>query len=198
MIDDYTQLRGRKALRCSQVLDAASICFVDKGFHGAGMAEIADQAQMSTGHIYHYFRNKDAIIKAIVIREGQRVLELVQELRQLPADSFAEFLIDRLDEHLIGDETLFQSRLSFEILAESQRNPEIAGLLRENESRKTEVIENILREKFDRDDIPDIVDALNTLFAGVSASSVRLGKTDGARLSPALRRFLRDLFAEKR
>lgn len=56
------------AARRKQILDAAATCFRRDGFRGASMANISLTAGMSTGHIYHYFESKAAIIEAVIER----------------------------------------------------------------------------------------------------------------------------------
>ena len=109
-------LSAKQIARRNQVLDAASECFVEKGFHRAGMAEIADRAQMSSGHIYHYFKNKDDIIEAIVDREIQSSLDRISELENLQADKFADGVIAQLETHLNGVGSIFKSLI--ELLVE--------------------------------------------------------------------------------
>ena len=46
---------ARAQAQRNRILDAAQKCFAERGFHGAGMALIADTAQMSPGLIYRYF-----------------------------------------------------------------------------------------------------------------------------------------------
>ena len=70
---DKAQDRAEK--QRGRILDAAQQCFIEHGFHGASMANIADTAGMSAGLIYRYFENKSAIILAIV----QRQLELLRD-----------------------------------------------------------------------------------------------------------------------
>ena len=45
-----------------RILQAAAAEFRLRGFHGAGMREIAARAGMATGNLYHYFRNKVDIL----------------------------------------------------------------------------------------------------------------------------------------
>ena len=59
----------RNRARRDQILSAAMKCFVENGFHGSSMVELAKRAGMSVGHIYHYYASKDAIIEAIVDRD---------------------------------------------------------------------------------------------------------------------------------
>jgi len=48
-----------------EVLDAAETCFVRAGIRGASISEISAEAKMSSGHIYHYFPSKEAIVAAM-------------------------------------------------------------------------------------------------------------------------------------
>jgi AcrR family transcriptional regulator len=54
--------------RQNQVLDAAVKVFSRLGFHKASMDTIAEEAEMSKGLLYWYFKSKDAIIAAILKR----------------------------------------------------------------------------------------------------------------------------------
>ena len=56
-----------------RILAAAEYCFIEQGFHPASMATICDTAGMSSGLVYRYFDNKNAIILAIIERQLQRM-----------------------------------------------------------------------------------------------------------------------------
>ena len=51
-----------KEQRCATVLKAAEPLFAAKGYHQAGIEEIADLAEISTGAVYFYFKNKEDIL----------------------------------------------------------------------------------------------------------------------------------------
>ena len=51
-------------LRQGQILDAATKVFARLGFHKANMDNIAEEADVSKGLLYWYFKSKDAIISA--------------------------------------------------------------------------------------------------------------------------------------
>jgi AcrR family transcriptional regulator len=55
--------------RQSGILDAIRASFIEKGFDGASMQDLARAAGMSVGNFYRYFPSKDAIIAAIVMRD---------------------------------------------------------------------------------------------------------------------------------
>jgi len=46
-------------------MDAALQCFVERGFHGTAIPQIAEKAAIAAGTIYHYFENKEALVNAL-------------------------------------------------------------------------------------------------------------------------------------
>ena len=52
-----------------QILDGASKVFMDLGFDGASMGEIARAAGVSKGTLYVYFADKNRLFEAIVEQE---------------------------------------------------------------------------------------------------------------------------------
>ena len=47
------------------ILDAALALFVERGFYGTAVPEIADRAGVGAGTIYRYFESKEALVNAI-------------------------------------------------------------------------------------------------------------------------------------
>src|SRR5258705_8427451 len=73
--------RGRppeRADRRESIMDAALRCFVERGFHGTSMPEIAEKAHVAAATIYHYFESKEALVNELFRMWkqaiGQRVL----------------------------------------------------------------------------------------------------------------------------
>jgi len=48
------------------ILNAALAVFVEQGFEGTRMQEIADRSSLSYGLVYHYFSSKEAIFRTLV------------------------------------------------------------------------------------------------------------------------------------
>ena len=60
--------RGRPAAgpeRRDSILEAALACFVERGFYGTAIPEIAEKANIAPGTIYHHFENKEALVNAL-------------------------------------------------------------------------------------------------------------------------------------
>lgn len=116
-------LSTRSEMRRHQVLEAAADCFCHNGFRGTSMSEISGCAGMSTGHIYYYFKSKEAIVEAIVERYLQNDLALIERVRT-PREILS-MIITGMDDTLATDPTLV-----LEIKAESLRNKTLAEVIK--------------------------------------------------------------------
>ncbi|HAI75041.1 MAG TPA: TetR/AcrR family transcriptional regulator [Microscillaceae bacterium] len=57
-----------KVQRRNSIVDAAEKVFFKRGIEDASMDEVAQEAELSKGTLYLYFKSKDELYKAIVIR----------------------------------------------------------------------------------------------------------------------------------
>lgn len=64
-LNDRARTRRRQ-----RILEAAEACFARLGFHSTTIADVRTEAGVSTGAVYTYFDNKEAMIRAIL--EGAR------------------------------------------------------------------------------------------------------------------------------
>jgi AcrR family transcriptional regulator len=76
-----------------QILDGAGKVFMDLGFDGASMGEIARAAGVSKGTLYVYFADKNRLFEAIVEREvfEQRKLAFTFDPERDAASTLGEF-----------------------------------------------------------------------------------------------------------
>lgn len=51
--------------RRRKILEAAKRCFARDGLWGASVSGICAEVGISPGHLYHYFKGKEAILSAI-------------------------------------------------------------------------------------------------------------------------------------
>lgn len=56
---------ARKADRRREILDAALGLFVERGFHGTAVPEIAQRAGVGLGTIYRYFESKEQLVNEL-------------------------------------------------------------------------------------------------------------------------------------
>jgi AcrR family transcriptional regulator len=81
--------------RREQIIDAAMRAFSQKGFTKATNKDIAREAGITPGLIYHYFENKEALLKAII--EGRTPVRLLNTLPPqvltMPPEVFLRFMI---------------------------------------------------------------------------------------------------------
>jgi AcrR family transcriptional regulator len=118
--------------RCVQVLQAAEKCFREYGFHATSIQRISDVAGMSPGHIYHYFRNKEAIVAGIVEHRLAEVLEHVELVRQnSQTTGVVEAWIAQIETGMASCINREQTPIDLEILAEATRNEAVAGMVQQ-------------------------------------------------------------------
>lgn len=124
-------------LRAAEILAAVRQTFVDKGFDGASMQDLARAAGISVGNFYRYFPSKAAIIQALIRadsadmkRDFDRIMASEQPLAQLRLS---------IEEHVMDTTCAKDMDLWAEIEAAARRTPEIAQAARQMEA---EVIAN--------------------------------------------------------
>ena len=80
------RVRQRNEARRLDILRAAARVFRRRGIAAAGMREIAEEAGLSPGNLYHYFSGKDEILLFCQERTLERMLAAVTEARGTAAE----------------------------------------------------------------------------------------------------------------
>ena len=82
------------------ILDAAVRVFARQGFHSCRVSDIADEAGVAYGLVYHYFASKDEVLDTLFLERWNVMLELIREVdsEALPVreklGAIAAFIID--------------------------------------------------------------------------------------------------------
>jgi AcrR family transcriptional regulator len=188
----------RAETRRAQIRAAAADCFRRHGFHGTSIAQISKAAGMSTGHIYHYFENKEAIIADIVAQDLQRLLTLTAELRS--ARDVKAAMIERAVVGVEENLDLGSAGLQLEIVAEAARNPHIAEIVRDADVRCREGLAETLRtlrrgagHQDDDATLAGMVEALAAMFEGLRIRAIRNPGLDREAVVRMFRRMVHDL-----
>ena len=67
-----------------QILDAAIRVFARQGFHATRVSDIADEAGVAYGLVYHYFKSKDEVLNELFVERWSLLLQASEEAdRQL-------------------------------------------------------------------------------------------------------------------
>jgi TetR/AcrR family transcriptional regulator, fatty acid metabolism regulator protein len=70
----------RQADRRRQILEAAVKVFARKGFHAARVGDIAEEAGIAYGLVYHYFKSKEELLETIFRETWTQMLARVHEV----------------------------------------------------------------------------------------------------------------------
>jgi len=82
------------------ILDAAVRVFARQGFHACRVSDIADEAQVAYGLVYHYFDSKDEILDTLFLERWNVMLQTIREVdeQSIPVreklEAIASFIID--------------------------------------------------------------------------------------------------------
>jgi TetR/AcrR family transcriptional regulator, fatty acid metabolism regulator protein len=82
------------------ILDAAVRVFARQGFHTCRVSDIADEAGVAYGLVYHYFDSKDEVLNTLFLERWQVMIDAIVELdvRDVPARdklyAIASFIVD--------------------------------------------------------------------------------------------------------
>lgn len=80
MIKPLGELQKKESHTERQILEAAKVVFLKKGFDGARMQEIANEAGINKALLHYYFRNKDRLFDAIFQEAFRQFLPRVTEI----------------------------------------------------------------------------------------------------------------------
>lgn len=189
---------ARAAARRAQIRAAAADCFRRHGFHGSSIAQISKASGMSTGHIYHYFENKEAIIADIVAEDLGRLLKLTAEMRA--AADVKAAMIERAVEGVRDNLEPADAALQLEIVAEAARNPRIAAIVQAADRQCRDSIKDTLRAQRlaagHRDSeatLAGMVESLAAMFEGLRIRAIRNPAIDRKAVAKTFRRMIDDL-----
>jgi TetR/AcrR family transcriptional repressor of mexJK operon len=130
----------------NRLMDAAFDLFVERGFAGATMDDIAKRAGASTKTLYSRYANKLEILEAVVARNIERtVIAHIKDFALAPQDVAPRDYLFKLGVQIClasNDKTSGLQRVAF---AEAHRMPALRQNYRSVTGRAVETIANALR-----------------------------------------------------
>jgi len=93
--------RGKSAAEKRRtILDAAVRVFARQGFHACRVSDIADEAGVAYGLVYHYFGSKDEVLDTLFLERWNVMLDLIRQVdaERKPVrdklEAIAAFIVD--------------------------------------------------------------------------------------------------------
>jgi len=126
-------------IRSAGILASVRQAFLEKGFDGASMQDLARAAGMSVGNFYRYFPSKAAIIQAMIEHDADMVQSDFAAI--LTSDHPMTTLRDVIAARVAGKDCADDLALWTEIEAASRHSAEIAQAAQRMES---EVLANLI------------------------------------------------------
>lgn len=117
--------RQRGHERVAALLEAAGACFVEKGYEGTTMTEVAARAGAAIGSLYQFFPTKEALAHALLEQYAQALYADLEKF----AEPSASWTIEEWAETLCAFLITFRKRHpAFMSLVESMPKPAADGL----------------------------------------------------------------------
>lgn len=122
-----TALVAPTDMRSATILASVHRAFMEKGFDGASMQDLAREAGMSVGNFYRYFPSKAAIVEAIITHDLQELERDFSDIIGSPDPMLR--LRQTIRRHVEDNLCAGEGRLWAEITAVALRKPEIAAIV---------------------------------------------------------------------
>jgi AcrR family transcriptional regulator len=118
----------------SRLVAAAAAVFAEKGYDGAGVAEIARRAGLTTGAIYSRFTGKAELLASVIATHTGDEFDTL--FAEHGFQGRAQDLLNTVGSHLVTREPTPAQALLLEAFVAARRDEEVARILREHlESR---------------------------------------------------------------
>ena len=158
----------------SQLLDTALRVFLRRGFHGASLDEIAEQAGYTTGAVYSNFKGKDDLFLAVLDAEARRRFPLHTEA-MLAAGSLEEGLAASAREMAgYAREHPGWTGVYVEFWTHASRRPELRRRVAEQHERLLDTVGGLVEEWTARWDVEFAMPA-REVVRGIYALSRGMG-----------------------
>jgi AcrR family transcriptional regulator len=108
------------------LLQAATRVFARKGFHASRVGDIAEEAGVAHGLLYHYFASKEEVLDAIFRDEWADLLDEIEQIESSDASAREQL-----------------RRVAGRILGQWERNPDIIRVIERELARSPEVQKRI-------------------------------------------------------
>jgi AcrR family transcriptional regulator len=178
---------ARAAARRQQIIDAALICFAERGFHKATLRDVVRASGLSPGSIYSHFASKEEIVYAVVDARHQRDLRNLERAANADTlDQALRLLAEAFFPASDREEDRAWRRLAVQLWAESNHDRTLLSLVREGFDTPRRKLTQLLRRAKRRGDLAQEVEPGITARVLIAAfQGVTLQQTWGESMDPS-------------
>ncbi|SEP51124.1 TetR/AcrR family transcriptional regulator [Amycolatopsis saalfeldensis] len=170
-----------KARTRALLLDAAAQVFARKGFAGASVDDIAEEAGFTTGALYTHFSSKEEVfVEVFASRSRHRLVEaadIVSDADQSPDETrsaMSRLVVDVADNDV--DFALLQAEFWLYAIRRPEFQQHLAGQFRSNRDALTAVLAARAEKRGQGGDAP--FEELSTVLLALFQGLVQLRRTD--------------------
>jgi AcrR family transcriptional regulator len=146
--------------RREQILEAARVCFLRNGLHNTSMQDLIQEAGLSVGAVYRYFRSKNEIISAIAESVAGALTAYLDELLRreprVPIGEAMSLVLDAVDVQ-VGPDGNFP--IALQVWAEATRDPAIGLIVKDRYDGMRSVFAEFARRAVQAGELPPDTDA---------------------------------------
>jgi len=161
-----------RSIATSRIVEAACVLFREKGFRHTTMDEIAHKLGISKAALYTYFKDKEALFRATYELDPGQLKQVVEWIvKQGDTRKAFEVFFDKM-----MPSSMRGAGLSFEVIGEATRNPELRGVLKKQHDQYLDLVERCLvaTSKKKQSDARQLAGSILALWNGME-SLVALG-----------------------
>jgi AcrR family transcriptional regulator len=154
--------------RREQILAAARVCFLSKGLHNTSMQDLIQEAGLSVGAVYRYFKSKNEIIAAIASTVVGGVQLLIDDVaaRRLPLADSMSLVLDGIDAQLGPGGFL---PIALQVWSEATLDPTIGAIVKDRYEALRASMRVLIVHAVESGELPPAtnVDATTAAFYGL-------------------------------
>ncbi len=138
----------RRDERQTQILDVVEALIVSGGLEALTIQAVIRQSGLSAGVVYHHFKNKDAILEALVARQNRGTDELIAALQQ---DYTTRDILTHVAPEMLDELCAPQSaRLNVELAFRAKSGAQWAQMLLDGDAKLARALKQSVQEDIER------------------------------------------------
>ncbi|APO96831.1 TetR/AcrR family transcriptional regulator [Xanthomonas vesicatoria] len=137
--------KEREELRLEEVLDATEQCIDEIGLGATSFELIAERARVSCGSLLQRFKDKDALVRALLERNYMRAIRQMWLVERPDEVHVVDFIAGLLEDWLLQEINIKRTRIDLELHLATLRDPVLAAFMRRQSASLIEHLSALLK-----------------------------------------------------